>query len=138
FVVASLLGRTIKWTSPSRADNETAWADAARKHGFGTLLGAAWTALVYYMSPEQFWWWLPITGALALSIPLSVLSSRAGLGVRLRRWKLLTIPEESAAPRELVDTARYAVENAQAAAPGLIDAVTDPQLNALLCAHAKI
>ena len=138
FVVASLLGCTIKWTSPSRADNATTWADATRKHGFGTLLGIAWTALVYYMSPEQFWWWLPITGALALSIPLSVLSSRAGLGVRLRRWKLLTIPEESTPPRELVATARYAADNAQDAAPGLVDAVTDPQLNALLCAHAKI
>lgn len=138
FVVASLLGRTIKWTSPARADNETGWADAARKHGFGTLLGLAWTGLVYYMSPEQFWWWLPITGALSLSIPLSVLSSRAGLGARLRRWQLLTIPEESAPPRELVDTARYAAENARRPAPGLAAAVADPLANALLCAHAKI
>jgi len=138
FVIASLLGRTIKWTSPSRADNETGWGDAARKHGFSTLLGLAWTSLVYYMSPEQFWWWLPITGALALSIPLSVLSSRANLGVRLRKWKLLTIPEETTPPRELADTARYTAENAQRPTPGLVAAIADPLGNALMCAHAKI
>jgi membrane glycosyltransferase len=138
FVIASLLGRTIKWTSPSRADNETGWGDAARKHWFGTLLGIAWTGGVYYMSPEQFWWWLPITGALSLSIPISVLSSHAALGTRLRRMKLLVIPEEMSPPRELIDTARYAAENAQRNAPGMVAAITDPLSNALMCAHAKI
>jgi membrane glycosyltransferase len=138
FVIASLLGRTIKWQSPSRADNETGWGDAARKHGFGTILGLAWTGVVYYMSPEQFWWWLPITGALSLSIPISVLSSYAALGTRLRKLKLLVIPEEMSPPRELTDTARYAAENAQRKQPDLTAAITDPLVNALMCAHAKI
>jgi membrane glycosyltransferase len=90
------------------------------------------------MSPEQFWWWLPITGALALSIPLSVLSSRAALGAGLRKLGLLTIPEESTPPRELADTARYASENAQRPTPNLVAAVADPLANALICTHAKI
>ncbi|HWU83874.1 MAG TPA: glucans biosynthesis glucosyltransferase MdoH, partial [Rhodocyclaceae bacterium] len=94
FVIGALAGRTIKWKSPPRDDNQTGWGDALRKHGFGTVLGLAWTWLVYTLSPQQFWWWLPITGALALAIPVSVLSSRTGLGIRLRRLGLLTIPEE--------------------------------------------
>ena len=138
FVIASLLGRTIKWVSPSRADNETHWGDAARKHGFGTALGLAWTAGVYYMSPHNIWWWLPITGALSLSIPISVLTSHAALGKRLRKMKLLMIPEEDSPPRELSDTVRYANENAQHAEPSLVSAVSDPLDNALMCAHGKI
>lgn len=138
FVIGALLGRTIKWKSPSRTDNETGWSDAAAKHWFGTVLGIAWTAMVYRMSPDNIWWWLPITGALSLSIPLSVLSSRASLGTRLRRMQLLMIPEEKNPPRELADTARYNEENAQRALPGLIEAVTDPVINALLCAHGKV
>ena len=138
FVVGALLGRTIKWKSPPRGDNETGWGDATRKHFFGTVLGIAWTIAVYRMSPQNIWWWLPITGALSLSIPLSVLSSRASFGTRLRRLKLLMIPEEMSPPRELSDTARYTEENEQRAMPGLVEAVVDPLANALMCAHAKI
>ncbi|HTH95544.1 MAG TPA: glucans biosynthesis glucosyltransferase MdoH [Rhodocyclaceae bacterium] len=137
FVIASVLGHTIKWKSPPRADNETGWADALRRHAFGTLLGLAWSTLIYRMSPHNIGWWLPITGALSLSIPVSALSSRATFGVFLRRMKLFLTPEEIAPPRELVDTARYTAANANTAAPNLATAVADPFCNALVTAHAK-
>jgi membrane glycosyltransferase len=79
-------------------------------------------------------WILPVAGALALSIPLSVLSSRVDLGRALRRLGLFVTPEELAPPVEILRTlalARSAVEG-----PGLAQAVMDPRLNALACASA--
>ena len=135
FVSSALLGTTIKWKSPPRTDNQTGWGEALHRHGFGTVLGIAWSVAIYKMSPTYFWWWLPITGALALSIPVSVLSSRTAYGIRLRRLGLFVIPEELAPPRELQDTRSY-TQNTPVL-PGFVEAVVDPTCNALLCAHGK-
>jgi membrane glycosyltransferase len=40
---------------------------------------------VYWLDPAFVWWLAPVAGALALSIPLSVYTSRASLGERARR-----------------------------------------------------
>ncbi|MDB5810974.1 MAG: glucan biosynthesis glucosyltransferase [Betaproteobacteria bacterium] len=102
FVTAALAGITIKWQSPPREDAETGWAFAGRRHGWQTLLGTLWAVGVYLLNPNYIWWLLPIVGALMLSIPLSVFSSRVSLGHRTARAGLFWIPEESAPPRELV------------------------------------
>ena len=44
-----------------------------------------WGAAVYWLAPSYIWWLLPVVGALALSIPISVYSSRVSLGRALRR-----------------------------------------------------
>src|SRR5439155_1519233 len=64
---------------------------------------SAWGAGLFWLSPGYFWWVTPVIGALILSVPLSVYTSRASLGERARRWGLFVIPEESAAPPELQD-----------------------------------
>jgi hypothetical protein len=51
-----------------------------RRHGVHTVLGAAWGALIWWLDPGYLPWFLPVVGALALSVPLSVYSSRAALG----------------------------------------------------------
>ena len=51
FVVASLLGRAVRWRSPKRADAHTDWAQAFRRHGFHTMVGVAWIALVWWLDP---------------------------------------------------------------------------------------
>ena len=69
-----------------------------------------------------------------LSIPLSVFTSRLGLGRRLRSIRLFLIPEESRPPAEI-----RAMMQAVAAAPpppGFVDAVVDPAINAVACAAA--
>jgi membrane glycosyltransferase len=75
---------------------------------------------------------LPIIGALLLAIPISVLSSRVAIGRALRRAHLFLIPEETDPPRELQIVRRYAA--GEGSAPGFVDAVVDPQLNAQVCA----
>jgi membrane glycosyltransferase len=132
FVVLALLGWSVSWKSPPRSDNETSWREALFRHGLHTLLGVVWAAGVYWLDPSYLWWLLPVVGALALSIPLSVYTSRVGLGRRLRTDRIFLIPEESEPPPEIRATHEYL--EAAGSPPQFADAVVDPLLNALVCA----
>jgi membrane glycosyltransferase len=134
FVVSAFVGWAIQWKSPAREDAETTWREALRRHGAHTLLGLLWAAGVYWLNPPYLWWLLPIVGALMLSIPLSVYTSRLRLGRRLRAARLFLIPEETHPPEEI--RAMMQAVAAAPAPPGFIDAVTDPATNALACAAA--
>lgn len=135
FVCAALMGRSINWKSPLREDAATGWREAMGWHGLHMLLGLGWAGLVYWLNPGFLWWLLPIVGAMALSVPISVYSSRGSVGRLLRRMKLLLIPEETDVPREL----RWTQEIMQATPPlpGFAEAVLDPALNALVCNAAR-
>jgi len=139
FVLAALTNLQLAWKSPPREDAETTWAEATRRHGLHTLFGLGWGAVVYWLAPSYILWMLPIVGALLLAIPVSVLSSRVAIGRALRRARLFLIPEEADPPRELQIVRRYAA--GEGSAPGFVDAVIDPQLNAQVCAvlprHAR-
>ena len=134
FVLGAFLGWAVGWKSPPRADNETGWGQAIQRHGVHSVIGVVWGVLVYWLNPSFVWWLLPIAGALTLSVPLSVLSSRVSLGRAFRRAGLFAIPEETDVPRELRETVAYL--EATPALPGFVDAVVDPGCNALLCATA--
>jgi len=136
FVIAAFLGWAIHWKSPPRADSETGWAEALGNHGWHMLLGLLWAGGVYLLNPAFLPWLLPIAGGLALSAPLSVLSSRVAPGRWFRRAKLFLIPEEAAPPVELRDTAAHA--QAAGSMPGFGAAVADPVVNALACAAGRI
>jgi membrane glycosyltransferase len=132
-VVAALTGLTLHWKSPPREDAETSWGEAAVRHGPHTLLGLAWGAVLYWLAPSYTWWLLPVAGALVVSIPISVYSSRISLGRALRRAGLFVIPDEADPPREL-RTVRVHAAGAGRPTPGFVDAVADPALNAVACA----
>ncbi|HEX7045388.1 MAG TPA: glucans biosynthesis glucosyltransferase MdoH [Burkholderiales bacterium] len=134
FVATALFGWPARWKSPLRGDAETTWAEALRRHGVHTLIGVAWAGVVVWLSNDYVWWLLPVVGALVLSVPISVLSSRVALGRALRRARLLLIPEESRPPRELRAARRAFTRSAAPAA--FVDAVADPLANALACAAA--
>jgi membrane glycosyltransferase len=103
FVLATLARRTTGWRSPVRADDETRWSDALRYHGFDTLVGCAWGGAIYALNPTYFWWLLPVVGALALSIPLSVFSSRVRVGDAFARLGIWLTPVDLDPPQELRD-----------------------------------
>jgi membrane glycosyltransferase len=136
FVVTALTGLRARWVSPPREDAETTWAEALQRHGLHTLLGVVWTAGVYWLNPSFLWWLLPVVGALMLSIPLSVLSSRIPLGRWLRRAGLFMIPEEVNPPEELRRMQTY--RHRAAPLPGFVDAVVDPLAHALACASGNM
>jgi membrane glycosyltransferase len=136
FVIAALTGWRILWKSPPRENAETTWSEAIRRHGAHTVLGAVWATGIYWLAPSYVWWFLPVGGALAVSIPISVYSSRVSLGRRLRRAKLFLIPEEAERPREL--TAFVAHVASAGEAPGFVHAVVDPVTNAIVCAASPL
>ena len=102
FVLASLVGRTVRWRSPKRADAQTGWADALRCHGVHTLAGVAWAWGVWRIAPDFLTWLLPVVGPMILSVPLSMCTSRIDAGKALRRHGLLLTPEETATPPVLM------------------------------------
>lgn len=130
FVVGALTGWSVQWKSPPREDAETTWSEALRRHGAHTVLGLAWAALVCWLAPAFLWWLLPVVGALLLSIPVSVYTSRVAPGKSLRRAGFFVIPEELDPPEEL----RAAHARGGAPLPGFAEAVVDPAVNALACA----
>lgn len=134
FVLSALAGIRVEWRSPPREDAQTTWREAIGHHGVHTLVGIAWSAIAWLLEPAFLVWLLPVAGALALSIPISVLSSRASLGRRARRAGLFLVPEEKHPPREIRATLRLA--RRQRRLPGFEDAVLDPAINALACATA--
>ena len=136
FVFSALFGRPTAWKSPPRADAETGWGEAVRRHGLHTLLGIAWAAIVYALNPAYLWWLLPVVGAMVLSIPLSVWSSRVAPGRRLRRAGLFLIPEESRPPPEL-QRLESLLRIPPPPSAGWVDAVVDPLANAIACAAAR-
>jgi membrane glycosyltransferase len=138
FVLLNLLGRTVTWRSQQRGDDETGWGEALRHHGLDSLVASAWGAGLFWLNPGYFWWVTPIVGALVLAVPLSVLTSRVGVGERLRRYGLFLIPEESTPPPELRDVEAFVAEAHASAArlpaperDGFVRAVVDPFVNAL-------
>ncbi|HEX7382112.1 MAG TPA: glucans biosynthesis glucosyltransferase MdoH [Nevskiaceae bacterium] len=135
FVLFALTGFGTQWKSPPRGDAETSWRMALSHHAFDTALGVIWAGGVYWANPGYLWWLAPIVGALIVSVPLSVYSSRTSLGRAARRHRLLLIPEEYDPPAPLRATARYATNAAQE--PSFHDAVMDPAINALMCASGE-
>ncbi len=137
FVVSTLLGKSVGWGTQSRDDRGTTWLDAISIHWWGTALGVVWGGLVYMVNPSFFWWISPIIFSLLLSIPLSVLTSRASMGRWLRRNGLFLTPEEVDPSTELKDLAT----NLTIKAPytpfslyrkqGFLRAVTDPKVHSL-------
>ena len=131
FVVSALLGIAIQWKSPPREDAATPWSEALMRHGMGTLLGGVWLYAIYRLNPEFITWLIPVAGALLLSIPLSVLSSRARWGRVARQAPLFLIPEESAPPPEL-RRLQVLIREAPNFAGGFARALRSPLTQALI------
>jgi membrane glycosyltransferase len=138
FVAASLLFFGVQWGPQKRAADGISWPQAIRQHWGHTVIGLIWGAAIWHLDRPVFWWFTPMMAGLILSIPASVLTSRATLGERARRFGLFATPEETAPPPELASLrARMAaLEESGQTAPrpvdsGLADAVLDPYVNAI-------
>jgi membrane glycosyltransferase len=128
FVFAALLGWSIQWKSPSRADKSTSITQALRRHGLQTAIGLAWVGVVAWMAPDVLPWIAPVAAGLLFAIPISVLTSYSGPGLLARRAKLFMTPDETRPPREVVATAQYA--RSARALPRFADAIIDPEVHA--------
>ncbi|MCX4188515.1 glucans biosynthesis glucosyltransferase MdoH [Methylophaga sp. OBS4] len=89
-----IMGKDSGWHPQSRNDGELNWSQAYRAHHGHTLFGILLAAIAYSNSLALFYWLLPITGGLMLSIPLSWLSGGTKRSFAFTRLGLLRAPEE--------------------------------------------
>ena len=101
FVLAILLRQNVGWPPQQRGDHQTGFAEAFGTHLSHTLIAVVVGFLSYRYVPSFFWWFTPVLAGLALSIPVSMITSRVWLGQLARRVGIFLTPEESAQPRVL-------------------------------------
>jgi len=109
FVVQTLLGRAVGWSSQPRSDRGVRWREAFARQKWQLLFGVVWGAVLLRRAPHFFWWLTPVLFGLLCGIALTVLTSGAGLGRLALRLRLLLVPEESSQPPELVAVRRFEV-----------------------------
>jgi membrane glycosyltransferase len=138
FVITNVLGISVAWATQKRAADGTDWLYAAQRHWGHTLIGVLWGVFMWRLDPTLFWWFTPVLAGMALSIPLSVLTSRRSLGAHARRLGFFLTPEETKPPVELVSLrAQLRIhELTDDPAPprphaGLAEAILDPYVNAI-------
>jgi membrane glycosyltransferase len=110
FVITILAGKPVSWSAQERGDRGIGFLEALRRHKWHVLLGLVWGAVILWLAPRYIWWLLPVLAGLVLSVPLTMLTSRAGAGQWTRRHGLLLTPEESQPPPELAALAQRLAE----------------------------
>lgn len=107
FVVSILAGKPVSWRTQERGDRGIGWIEALRRHKWHVIIGVTWGALILDLTPRYTGWLLPVLAGMVLSVPLTMLTSRAWIGRWLRRRGLFLIPEESDPPIELAELQQH-------------------------------
>jgi membrane glycosyltransferase len=134
FVIQALSGVDTGWGTQSRDDRGTPWRDAARLHRWHTAFGLVLGLVSAWISWSLFLWLSPLTLGLVLSIPVSVLTSRASVGLAARHVGLLVTPEETDPPPVVTEAAAIEARLARVAPKiedGLARVIRDPLANAI-------
>ncbi len=112
FVIAVVLGRSVRWEAQRRDAEGLSWSRAGRAAFGATTVGLAWGGMTLATSPSFFLWMSPIFLGLVLAWPLIRWTSSPSLGARVAALGLLRVPIEVAKPRE-IDDARRVLGRAQ-------------------------
>lgn len=101
FVVVALTGLKLEWKSPPREATSVPWSHAlsqlAPMSGVIALLAVG----IAMIDARALVWLLPVGLPLLLSIPMTVITSRTGVGKALLAQNYLLIPEETKSPAVL-------------------------------------
>ena len=99
FVITALTGIKLDWKSPPRGAVSIPW-NSAIAHFFHISLFALATVIFIFVCEDidALLWLSPVIMPLVLVIPVAVITSRIGLGEKIRKQKLLLIPEELYSP----------------------------------------
>jgi membrane glycosyltransferase len=101
FVVTTLAGKPVGWHAQERGDRGIGVLEAFLRHKWHLVIGIAWGAVILAFAPRYIWWLLPVLAGMVLAVPLTVMTSRTGAGLWLRKHRLLLTPEETEPPAEL-------------------------------------
>ena len=117
FVLTTLAGKPVTWNAQDRGDRGVTFGDAFARHRWQILLGIIWGAVILAFAPRFIWWMMPVLAGLLLSAFLTMVSSRADVGLALRRMGLLLTPEETSPPPELALLQRALARQSEEALP---------------------
>ncbi|MDR0353209.1 MAG: glucans biosynthesis glucosyltransferase MdoH [Opitutaceae bacterium] len=142
FVATTLLGQGVSWITQRRGageDDGTDWREAILTHYPHMLIGLAWGAGAWLLSPILYWWLSPVLAGMVFSIPLSILLGKLNLGRAAQKAGLFLTPEETRPPLELarlrsnLETCYKHMRPLETlrADYGLLQAVLDPYVNAV-------
>lgn len=101
-VAEVLAGKDSGWDAQQRDGGRIAWKALVRAYGGITVFGLCATVVTWVISPPLAAWMSPVLIGMVLAIPVVALTSSRAIGRGLRRYRLLSIPEETHAPRVLV------------------------------------
>jgi membrane glycosyltransferase len=101
FVVVALTGLKIEWKSPPREAAAVPWRHVLAQLAPMSLVIVALAAGIAMIDASALIWLLPVGLPLLLSIPMTVVTSRVGLGTAMRAQNYLLIPEETKSPAVL-------------------------------------
>lgn len=132
FVMGALIGWKLEWKSPPREATDVSWHEAAQRFAPAGLAVLAIAAVLLLIHPPALIWMTPVGLPLLLAVPFTVLTSRSGIGQRVRSANLLLIPEETWQPSVLRRAGDPALlPNKLPAWPAMLG---DPRLCALVSA----
>ena len=126
FVVVALTGLKLNWKSPPREAQDISWRDAIQRFLPIMAVVVLLVGIALAVEPGAALWLAPVALPLLFAVPLTVATSRAGIGERVKARQLLVTPEEAWSPTVLRQAWAYA--NDADPLPSWSDAVTDPWL----------
>ena len=101
FVVIALTGLKLEWKSPPREAAAVPWVHALRQLAPMSAVIALLAVGIALLDVRALVWLLPVGLPLLLSVPMTVLTSKVGVGARMRAQNYLLIPEETRSPAVL-------------------------------------
>ena len=101
FVVIALTGLKLEWKSPPREAAAVPWKHALAQLAPMSSVVLVLAAGIAMIDASALVWLLPVGLPLLLSIPMTVLTSKVGVGTAMRAQNYLLIPEETRSPAVL-------------------------------------
>jgi membrane glycosyltransferase len=101
FVAAALTGLKLDWKSPPREAASVPWREALQRLAPMSGLIVVLALGIAAIDARALVWLLPVGMPLLLAIPMTVLTSRIGVGRAMREKNYLLIPEEAQSPAVL-------------------------------------
>lgn len=142
FVLTTLLGGQVAWGAQHRDERRISWEEAFERQGGHMLLGIVLFAGTWMWAPSLLPWLIPLVGGLLLSVPMSIYSASATLGVAAQKLGLFLTPPEVEVPAILTRSDALTEERKLELGANPPDVLTsvlnDPQFNAVHLAFLAI
>jgi membrane glycosyltransferase len=94
FLTRLALGKAVGWGAHRREEHYLSFEEASIKLLPHTIIGIIAAIIFGNISAAAFWWTLPLTSGLIVSIPFAIITTMPGFGLAMQRIGLCACPEE--------------------------------------------